>query len=224
MNKLRLLAVTVILGAVTSSANAQTVDIDDLLNQLLGGGGIPGLTGDTGGTPTGGTPTGGTGTPGGGGTPSTGQEMQEEGPIAQESLRRFRERRPGLRVQAGIADYVNRSSNVGRLGPFSDPTPPDLEEEVRVLPIIINDLLGSAFGLVNQVINAANLLTSLQLGTLGSGTGGGFDLNSLLQQFLGSTGAKNIEQVEAEIVDLPAARPSTAVVVPPVPVQDQSDS
>lgn len=219
MNKLRLLAATVILGAVTSSANAQTVDINDLLNQLTGGGGIPGLTGDTGGTPT-----GDTGTPGTGGTPSTGQETQEEMPIAQESLRRFRERRPGMRVQAGIADYLDRSSNVGRLGPFDDPTPPDLEEDVRVLPIIINDLLGSAFGLVNQVINAANLLTSLQLGTLGSGTGGGFDLNSLLQQFLGSTGAKSIEQVEAEIVDLPAARPSTAVVVPPVPVQDPSDS
>ena len=87
-------------------------------------------------------------------------------------------------VQAGIADYRARSSNVGRLGPFDDPLPPDLEEDVRVLPIIINDLLGSAFSLVNQVISAGNLLTSLQLGTLGSGTGGGFDLNSLLQQFL----------------------------------------
>jgi len=219
MNMLRLLAVTVILGALTTSANAQTVDINDLLNQLIGGGGLSGLTGNTGGTST-----GGTGSTGSGGTTSTGDQAQEEMPIAQESLRRFRERRPGLMVQAGIADYRARSSNVGRLGPFEDQTPPDLEEDVRVLPIIINDLLGSAFSLVNQVISAGNLLTSLQLGTLGSGTGGGFDLNSLLQQFLGSSGAKSIEQVKSEIVDLPATKPSTSVVVPVVPVQDQTDS
>ncbi len=221
MNMLRLLAVTVILGALTTSANAQTVDINDLLNQLIGGGGLSGLTGNTGG---GDIQQGDVNLPGTGGTTSTGDQAQEDRPIAQESLRRFRERRPGLDVQAGIADYRARSSNVGRLGPFEDQTPPDLEEDVRVLPIIINDLLGSAFSLVNQVISAGNLLTSLQLGTLGSGTGGGFDLNSLLQQFLGSSGAKSIEQVKSEIVDLPATKPSTSVVVPVVPVQDQTDS
>jgi hypothetical protein len=212
-----------LLGAAVSSVNAQAVDISQLLGMLgdLGTGPSAGQNGTTplpDGTPSGGTPSGGGDVGnGGGGDGATADEQL----IPQENLRAFRNRRPGLRVTAGIAHYKERTENLGHVGPSQVPMP-DVPQQTRVLPVIINDLLGSFFDIINQVVTGMNLLTSFQSGTLGSVPGGGFDINSLLQQLTGQQGttAKAAVTRESAATDglteeLP--EPDQAVVVPVVP-------
>ena len=190
---MRVLAVLIgamFLGAVTSAASAQTVDVSDLLG-MLGGGGLAGDLGDL--------STGGTGIDGRAPTGGA-DEAEPETLIPQENLRAARNRRPGLWVTAGIAHYQDRTSNLGVLGPSQAPVP-DVPEEQRVLPIIVNDLLGSFFDIVNQVVAGLTVWTTLQSG-LTSSTGG-IDFNTLIQQLVGSQGGASKEVVPEAAGPLP---------------------
>ena len=210
-----------LLGAVTNTASGQALNISDLLAMLGEGGG---LTGDVGGSPAagpgGGVVTGGPAQVGGDGRDGA----DEEALIPQQNLRAARSRRPGLWINAGIAHYQERTANLGVVGPSQVPVP-EVPEETRVMPTIINDLLGSLFDMVNVVVNGLNVFTQLQSGLQG---GGGFDLQSLLQQFLSSQSSSSKEVVPESSGPLPEQgelRPhlepeaSQAVVIPPLPGQ-----
>ena len=209
---MRVLAVLIggtFLGAVTSAASAQTVDISDLLG-LLGGTGLAGDVGDL-----------GTTGPGiDGQVPDGGaDEAEPETLIPQENLRAARSRRPGLWVTAGIAHYKERTSNLGVLGPSQAPVP-DVPEEQRVLPIIVNDLLGSFFDMVNQVVGGLTLWTTLQSGL----AGGMGDFDALVQQLVGSqSGASKevVSEAAGPLPEPPEVQPEAdqAVVIPFAPGQ-----
>lgn len=222
MRKLLGTTVVAVYLATGSLTFGQTVDIQSLLDQLLGGGGT-GLPGGLGQSPsTGPGTTGlvpGTPTQTGGGADSSGGGGASvlDLPTPQESLRSFRSRRPGLMVNAGIARYRERTANLGRVGPSAVELP-DVDEEPKVLPIIVSDILGGFFDLFNQIISGVNLLTSIQLGTLGSGTSGGFDLNQLLQQFLNSQSARSVASATPEPALRSFAESSPSLVIPLVPV------
>jgi len=211
---MRVLAVLIgwtFLGAVTSAASAQTVDISDLLG-MLGGSGLAGDLGDlgtTGPSIDGQTPDGGAG------------EAQPETLIPQENLRAARNRRPGLWVTAGIAHYHERTSNLGHVGPSQAPVP-DVPEEQRVLPIIVNDVLGSFFDMVNQVVSGLAVWTTLQSGLAG-GTGG-LDFDTLLRQLTGSQGGASkdiVSEPAGPLPEPPEVQPEAdqAVVIPFAPGQ-----
>lgn len=223
MRKLLGTTVVAVYLATGSASLGQTVDIQSLLDQLLGGGGISGLPGGLGQSPStgpsdvGAVPSTPTLTGGGSGSGGVDEASELDTLTPQESLRSIRNRRPGLMVNAGIARFRERTANLGRVGP-STVELPDVDEEPKVLPIIVSDILGGFFDLFNQVINGVNLLTSIQLGTLGSGTSGGFDLNQLLQQFLSSQSARSVAPATPEPAFRSIAESSPSLVIPPVPV------
>jgi len=210
-------SVLVLLGAGVTTAGAQGVDISQLLGMLGDLGTGPSADQD-GSTPTGTTPLGDV--PSGDGDVGDGGAADEP-LIPQENLRAFRSRRPGLWVNAGIAGYKERTGNVGRVGPSQVPMP-DVPQETPIVPVIINDLLGSFFDIIDQVVTGMNLLTSFQSGTLGSVPGGGFNVNNLLQQLMGQQGTTGKEVVTedsnltgGQAEELP--EPGQAVVIPVVP-------
>lgn len=207
MRVLSVLLAVFFVGAVTGTASAQALNFADLLGMLGGQGGIQPDTLSPDVQP-----------PAGDGT-----QPQEQLPIPQESLGAARANRPGTWVGAAIATYQERTATVGRLGPFDIPEP-DVPEETKVLPIIISDLLGSFFDIINTAITGLNVFIQLQsgLGTSGSGAGG-VDFNALLQQLLGSQ-SRPVTEVSTEAAvspPPPLAEPSPAesqsVVIPLVP-------
>ncbi|UCG32304.1 MAG: hypothetical protein JSU68_11625 [Phycisphaerales bacterium] len=213
MRTLSVLLAALLIGAVTDTASAQALNFADLLAMLGGPGGSQPGTLQPGDTPVIQPPGGGDG----------GAQPQEDLPIPQESLGAARNRRPGTWVSSGIATYLERTAHVGRLGPYNIPEP-DAPEKTKVLPIIINDLLGSFFDIMNTAISGLNVFIQLQagLGTSGSGAGG-VDFNALLQQLLGSQ-SRPVTELSTEAAVLPPSPPvesapveSQSVVVPLVP-------
>jgi hypothetical protein len=206
MRTLSVLLAGFLIGAVAGTASAQALNFADLLAMLGGsGGGQPGtLPLDD--TPVVQPPSGGDG----------GAQPQEDLPIPQESLAAARSRRPGTWVGAGIATYQERTAHVGRLGPYDIPEP-EVPEDTQVLPIIINDLLGSFFDIINTAISGLNVFIQLQsgLGTSGSGAGA-VDFNALLQQLLG-TQSRPITEASTEAAASPTLPPEQ-----PAPAESQS--
>jgi hypothetical protein len=213
MKTLSALLASLLIGVVSSTASAQGLNITDLLGMLGGSGGSQSGTTSPGQTPV-------VQPPSGGGTTT---QPAEQLPIPQVSLRAARSHRPGTWVGAGIASYQERTAHIGTLGPYDIPQP-DVPQQTKVIPTIINDLLGPFFDIINTAISGLNVFIQLQsgLGTSGSGASS-TDFNALLQQLL-STQSRPITDVASEaavaqpsLPEDPAPADSQSVVVPVVP-------